>query len=140
MPQGSPQTKVRTLIDTIYRARASLKAIGAKNQLFSNEGTIGLLVGKLMEGTQASWYLYLTRAPYNREEDMLNKWLIIKRTAVERWQFQKTAMLWYSAGMRVSTTGPSPRIRITSKEVSGQLKVIGGGTEPGHASAKDMSF
>ena len=54
--------KVGTLIDAMYSARASLRAEGANYQLFSNEGTIGLLVQKLKEEKQARWYLYLTRA------------------------------------------------------------------------------
>ena len=106
--RGSPHRKVRTLLEAISSARASLRAVWAEHQLFSNKGTIGLLVGKLKEETQPRWYLYFTRAPYVREEAVFNEWLRIKKTAVERWQFQKTAMSWCSGRyMRQHNTSES---------------------------------
>ena len=40
--------------------------------------TIGILVSRLKEETQARWYLYLIRSPDCREEDVLNAWLKVQ--------------------------------------------------------------
>ena len=88
-PRGSAHRKVKMLIDPINDARAGLRAVGVENQLFSNRVTIGFLVRKFKEETQARWCLHLTKAPYSQEEDMFNEWLKIKGRAVEKWRFQR---------------------------------------------------
>ena len=58
---------------------------------------ISSLVCKLEKGTQARWYLYLTKDPPKGKEDAFVKWFKIEEEAGEIWQHYRMISAWCDA-------------------------------------------
>ena len=82
MLQGSSHRNVGALIVAVSVARWRLKTVGAEQEIF-NKRVINSLVSKVDEGTQARWYLYLTKDPPKGKEDAFVNWFKIKEAAGE---------------------------------------------------------
>ena len=97
LPHGSAHKKVSAPIDVMTDARARLRTVVHEEHIIGNKNTIGILVSKLKEETQARWYIYLTRLSARREEDVFRAWLKVKGRAAANWCFQRLLAAWNNA-------------------------------------------